>query len=68
MAGKVVNKVINFLDVSAKIQKSSTRRKGTPVAKFTVATNDRFKDKAGNGKTVLNGTTSCLGAHSRDRR
>lgn len=46
MAGKGVNKVI-LLGRLGKDPEVKYTPNGTPVAKFTVATNDRFKDKEG---------------------
>lgn len=47
MAGRSVNKVI-LLGRLGKDPEVKYTPSGTPVAKFTVATNDRFKDKDGN--------------------
>lgn len=47
MAGKSVNKVI-LLGNLGKDPELKYTPSGTPVAKFTLATNDRFKDKDGN--------------------
>src|SRR6266853_6979068 len=46
MAGKGVNKVI-LLGRLGKDPEVKYTPNGTPVAKFTVATNDRYKDKEG---------------------
>jgi single-strand DNA-binding protein len=47
MAGRSVNKVI-LLGRLGKDPEVKYTPSGTPVAKFTLATNDRFKDKDGN--------------------
>lgn len=47
MAGKSVNKVILIGNLGKDPEVKYTPS-GTPVAKFTLATNDRFKDKEGN--------------------
>ena len=47
MAGKSVNKVI-LLGNLGKDPEVKYTPSGTPVAKFTLATNDRYKDKDGN--------------------
>jgi single-strand DNA-binding protein len=47
MAGKGVNKVI-LLGNLGKDPEVKYTPQGTPVAKFSLATNDRFKDKEGN--------------------
>ena len=47
MAGRSVNKVI-LLGRLGKDPEVKYTPSGTPVAKFTLATNDRFKDKEGN--------------------
>ena len=47
MAGKSVNKVI-LLGNLGKDPELKYTPQGTPVAKFSLATNDRFKDKDGN--------------------
>ncbi len=47
MAGKSVNKVI-LLGRLGKDPEVKYTPQGTPVAKFSLATNDRFKDKEGN--------------------
>ncbi|HZQ68739.1 MAG TPA: single-stranded DNA-binding protein [Terriglobales bacterium] len=47
MAGKSVNKVI-LLGNLGKDPELKYTPQGTPVAKFTLATNERFKDKDGN--------------------
>jgi single-strand DNA-binding protein len=46
MAGKSVNKVI-LVGNLGKDPEIRTTPSGTPVAKFTLATNDRYKDKEG---------------------
>ena len=46
MAGKSVNKVILIGNLGKDPELRSTPS-GTPVAKFTLATNDRYKDKEG---------------------
>ena len=46
MAGKSLNKV-QLSAISAKIRKSKYTPSGTAVAKITLATNERFKDKDG---------------------
>ena len=46
MAGKSVNKVILIGNLGKDPEIRSTPS-GTPVAKFTLATNDRYKDKEG---------------------
>ena len=46
MAGKSVNKVILIGNLGKDPEIKSTPS-GTPVAKFTLATNDRYKDKEG---------------------
>jgi len=46
MAGKGINKVI-LLGRLGKDPEVKYTPSGTPVAKFTIATNDRFKDKEG---------------------
>ena len=46
MAGKSVNKVI-LIGNLGKDPEIRTTPSGTPVAKFTLATNDRYKDKEG---------------------
>ena len=47
MAGKSVNKVILIGNLGKDPEVKYTPQ-GTPVAKFTLATNERFKDKDGN--------------------
>src|SRR5271166_1541222 len=47
MAGKSVNKVILIGNLGKDPEVKFTPQ-GTPVAKFSLATNDRFKDKEGN--------------------
>lgn len=47
MAGKSVNKVI-LLGNLGKDPEVKYTPQGTPVAKFSIATNERFKDKEGN--------------------
>ena len=47
MAGKSVNKVILIGNLGKDPEVKFTPQ-GTPVAKFTLATNERFKDKDGN--------------------
>ena len=64
MAGKSVNKVILIGNLGKDPEVKYTPS-GTPVAKITLATNERYKDKNGNGRTAPSGTTSCSGAHWR---
>ena len=61
MAGKSVNKVILIGNLGKDPEVRCTPS-GTPVAKITLATNDRYKDKeAASGRTAPSGTTSSPG-------
>ena len=56
MAGKSVNKVILIGNLGKDPEVKFTPQ-GTPVAKFSLATNERFKDKDGTGRIAPSGTT-----------
>ena len=57
---KSVNKVILIGNLGKDPELKYTSG-GTAVAKFSLATNDRFKDKDGNFQDQLSGTTSLAG-------
>ena len=63
MAGKSVNKVILIGNLGKDPEVKYTPQ-GTPVAKFTLATNERYKDKEGQwqDRTEWHNIT-CLGSH-----
>ena len=61
MAGKSLNRV-QLIGNLGKDPEVKYTPQGTPVAKLTIATNERFKDKAANGRTAPSGTTWCSGS------